>query len=138
MTVQQIINKISRGRTDFIFHLFEHSGWREILQEGEVKPIQWLVYFNDVTAMRAILDRGGDLSSIDLNTELGHASFFGHCYDVDAKHEITSKDVRTDSNASVFVHRMQKRWAEKHVHDFKMCGGKWVHKRYLVSQRCPN
>ena len=68
----------------------------------------------------------------------GFASFFGHCYDVDAKHEITSKDVRTDSNASVFVHRMQKRWAEKHVHDFKMCGGKWVHKRYLVSQRCPN
>ncbi|MDG2450740.1 MAG: ankyrin repeat domain-containing protein [Saprospiraceae bacterium] len=78
MTVQQIINKISRGRTDFIFHLFEHSGWKEILQEGEVKPIQWLVYFNDLTAMRAILDRGGDLSSIDLNRELGHASFFGH------------------------------------------------------------
>ena len=43
----------------------------------------------------------------------GFASFFGHCYDVDAKHEITSKDVRTDSNASVFVHRMQKRWAGK-------------------------
>jgi ankyrin repeat protein len=78
MNVEQIINHISRGRTDYIFNLFEHPNWKNLLNQGGVKPIQWLVYYNDVTAMRAILDRGGDLSSINLNDELGHASFFGH------------------------------------------------------------
>ena len=78
MNVEQIINHISRGRTDYIFNLFDHPNWKNLLNQGGVKPIQWLVYYNDVTAMRAILERGGDLSSINLNDELGHASFFGH------------------------------------------------------------
>lgn len=78
MNVEQIKEYISRGRTDYIFYLFDHPDWKEVLNEGSIKLIQWLVYYNDTTAMRAILDRGGDLNSIDLNQELGNAAFFGH------------------------------------------------------------
>ncbi len=48
------------------------------LQVGRIKPLQWLVYYGDVTAMRLILKAGADLSSIDMNAELGNAAFFGH------------------------------------------------------------
>jgi len=49
-----------------------------LLYKGAVKPIQWLVYFNDTTALQAIISSGGTLDSIDLNNELGNAAFFGH------------------------------------------------------------
>jgi uncharacterized protein len=73
-----ILDRISRGRTDFVFELLDLSDWRAILQEGDVRPLQWFVYYNDTTAMKAVLEAGGDLSSIDINQELGNASFFGH------------------------------------------------------------
>ncbi len=78
METQKILEYIARGRTDLIFHLLEKPEWKEALQQGAVKPLQWLVYYNDVTALRAVLREGGDLSSIDLNDELGNAAFFGH------------------------------------------------------------
>lgn len=78
MEVADILNYISRGRTDFIFKLFKHSNWQEFLAEGQIKPLQWLVYYNDVSALQAVLEAGGNLESIDLNDELGNAAFFGH------------------------------------------------------------
>lgn len=78
MEVNKILNYLSRGRTDFIFHLFEKENWKELLHQGSIKPIQWLVYYNDTTALKAVLNKGGDLSSISINDELGNAAFFGH------------------------------------------------------------
>jgi hypothetical protein len=78
MEREKILAYISRGRTDYIFQLINEPDWKEILHEGEIKPLQWLVYYNDTTGLRAVLESGGNLDSIDLNTELGHASFFGH------------------------------------------------------------
>jgi ankyrin repeat protein len=73
-----IRDRISRGRTDLVFELLKLADWRDVLHAGEVKLLQWFVYYNDTTALKAILGAGGDLTSIDLNRELGHASFFGH------------------------------------------------------------
>ena len=73
-----ILDRISRGRTDLVFDLLALPDWQSILHEGDVKPLQWFVYYNDTTALKAVLAAGGDLSSIDLDNELGHASFFGH------------------------------------------------------------
>jgi ankyrin repeat protein len=73
-----ILDRISRGRTDLVFDLLRLPAWQQILHEGTVKPAQWFVYYNDVTALKAVLDAGGELSSLDLNEELGHAAFFGH------------------------------------------------------------
>lgn len=78
MDKQTILDRISRGRTDLVFELIKLADWRVVLREGDVKPLQWFVYYNDTTALKAVLSAGGDLTSIDLNTELGHASFFGH------------------------------------------------------------
>jgi len=74
----QILDLISRGRTDLVFELLELPDWRDALGEGSVKPMQWFVYYNDTTALKAVLSAGGDLETIDLDQELGHASFFGH------------------------------------------------------------
>ena len=42
------------------------------------KPLQWLVYYNDTTGLKTVLQSGGNLESINLDDELGHAAFFGH------------------------------------------------------------
>ena len=78
MSSNHIISYISRGRTDLIFDFLQLPDWKERLHDGPVQLIQWLVYFNDPTAIKAILQSGGDLSSIDINGELGNAAFFGH------------------------------------------------------------
>lgn len=78
MQVEKILDSISRGRTDYIFPLLRQPNWQEILHEGRIKPLQWLVYYNDTTALRAVLAAGGNLESINLDDELGNAAFFGH------------------------------------------------------------
>lgn len=83
MNKEKILDRISRGRTDLVFDLLAIPDWKAILREGEVKPLQWFVYYNDTTALKAVLNAGGDLASIDLGEELGHASFFGHWKVVD-------------------------------------------------------
>ncbi len=78
MNKETILNHISRGRTDLVFDLLRLPDWGDILHEGQIKVAQWFVYYNDLTALKAILGAGGDLSSLNLNAELGHAAFFGH------------------------------------------------------------
>jgi uncharacterized protein len=78
METEKIIELISRGRTDYIIALLTKPEWKGLLNEGQVKPLQWLVYYNDTTGLRAILQSGGSLESINLNEELGNAAFFGH------------------------------------------------------------
>lgn len=78
MDTTKILESISRGRTDFILQLLKEKNWKALLLEGPVRPLQWLVYYNDVTGLKAVLEAGGNLDSIDLNQELGNASFFGH------------------------------------------------------------
>lgn len=83
MTKDQILDHISRGRTDLVFELLALPDWREILNEGQVNAMRWFVYYNDTTALKAVLAAGGDLTCLDLDHELVHASFFGHWKVVD-------------------------------------------------------
>lgn len=78
MEVEKILLLISRGRTDYILKILDQPNLEEILERGPVRALQWLVYYNDTTALRAVLEAGGSLNSIDLNEELGNAAFFGH------------------------------------------------------------
>ncbi|MFY0687440.1 MAG: ankyrin repeat domain-containing protein [Cyclobacteriaceae bacterium] len=78
MKPEELLLFISRGRTDYLFKLFQLNNWQQLLNEGPVKLLQWLVYYNDTTALGAILAKGGTLVSINLNDELGNAAFFGH------------------------------------------------------------
>ncbi len=78
MQAEKIMDFISKGRTDFIFQLLQLPKWKDLLNEGQVSLLQWLVYYNDTTALKAVLEAGGNLDSINLNGELGNAAFFGH------------------------------------------------------------
>jgi ankyrin repeat protein len=78
MDKADILDRIARGRTDLVFELLGLADWRATLAEGAIKPMQWFVYYNDVTALKAVLANGGDLNTLDLNAELGNAAFFGH------------------------------------------------------------
>lgn len=78
MEADKILDAISKGRTDFIFELLRQPGWQDLLNQGQVKPLQWLVYYNDPTALKAVLEACGTLASINLDDELGNAAFFGH------------------------------------------------------------
>ena len=78
MDIEPILRSISRGRTDYVYLLLEHTYWQKSLTVGNIKPLQWFVYYGDVTALRAILKAGGTLDSINLDEELGNAAFFGH------------------------------------------------------------
>ena len=78
MSADQILEAISKGRTDFIFQFLKLKDWKERLEHGQVRLMQWLVYYNDLTALKLIVQAGATLKSIELDSELGHASFFGH------------------------------------------------------------
>ncbi len=78
MYESKIFELISRGRTDFIIELIKIPNWKELLNKGHIKPLQWLVYYNDVTGLRTVIVNGGTLESININDELGNAAFFGH------------------------------------------------------------
>lgn len=78
MDKADMLARIADGRTDLVFDLLKLADWRAALNEGAVKAAQWFVYYNDTTALKAILNGGGDLSSISLDDELGNACFFGH------------------------------------------------------------
>jgi ankyrin repeat protein len=75
---EAICDHISRGRTDLVFDLLRLPDWRGVLREGSTTVLQWFVYYNDVTALKAVLAAGGDLGGLDLNNQLGNAAFFGH------------------------------------------------------------
>ncbi|MEX0274251.1 MAG: ankyrin repeat domain-containing protein [Flavobacteriaceae bacterium] len=78
MEESKIFELISRGRTDFIIELMKMPNWKALLNHGQIKPLQWLVYYNDVTGLRNVVEKGGTLESININDELGNAAFFGH------------------------------------------------------------
>lgn len=73
-----ILDRIGRGRTDLVFELLKLPDRQAVLNEGPIKPLQWFVYYDDTTALKAVQDAGEDLSSIDVSEELGNAAFFGH------------------------------------------------------------
>lgn len=73
-----VLDAISRGRTDFVHQILRQPDWKSVLCEGRITPMQWFVYYNDVTAIKVVLEAGGDLDSISLDEELGNAAFFGH------------------------------------------------------------
>ncbi len=78
MNSASLLDYISKGRTDLVFDLLKLPDWQNMLTQGTVKPLQWFVYYNDTTALKAVLEAGGNLSSLNLDEELGNAAFFGH------------------------------------------------------------
>ncbi len=78
MDTPTILQYLSKGRTDYFLELLKKENFQELLEVGPVKPLRWLIYYDDLTALKLLLEKGGTLDSIDLNQELNSAAFFGH------------------------------------------------------------
>lgn len=78
MDRDELLRRIAAGRTDDVIRLLERDDWREALAAGPVDALQWCVHYGDVTALRAVLAKGGTLAALDLDVELGNAAFHGH------------------------------------------------------------
>jgi hypothetical protein len=61
MEKAEVLDRIARGRTDYVHELLRFPDWRSSLHEGRVRPLQWFVYYDDVTAMKVVLEAGGGL-----------------------------------------------------------------------------
>lgn len=75
---EELLRLIAKGRTDLIFEVLSKPDWEGLLMLDRINVIQWLVYYNDLTALKAVELKGFDFSKINLNSELGNAAFFGH------------------------------------------------------------
>lgn len=51
MEKRHLLDRISRGRTDLVFDLLALPDWKAVLNESDVKPLQWFVFYNDTTAL---------------------------------------------------------------------------------------
>lgn len=78
MTSSNAIQAISQGRTDLIIELLRNPDWKNLTTQGNPNVLQWLVYYNDVTGLKLVLEKGGSLASLNLDVELGNAAFYGH------------------------------------------------------------
>lgn len=58
MNQEAVLDHISRGRTDLVFDLLRLANWRDVLRDGQIKVLQWFVYYNDATALKAVLQAG--------------------------------------------------------------------------------
>jgi len=78
MKLQELSARIAGGRTDDILELLSSDNWKELIVKGEPNLFQWLVFYNDVTALRLVEQRGLDIRAMELHNELCNAAFFGH------------------------------------------------------------
>jgi len=78
MSVDEILNCISRGRTDLVFELLKLSNWQEQIVGASISPLVWFIYYDDVAALRAVTAAGASLDDLDINLQLNSAAFFGH------------------------------------------------------------
>ena len=96
MQADDLINRISKGRTDAILDLCTLENWQSLVERDAVTLWQWLVYFNDVTGLRFLAERYGSLGSMHVTGELANAAFFGHwqmCrYLIDLGADVTAAD----------------------------------------------
>ena len=78
MDLSRILELISKGRTDLVIELLVLPDARDAITAGQVKPLQWCAYYNDVTAMRLVLNRFGEFPDYDVNEELLNGAYYGH------------------------------------------------------------
>jgi ankyrin repeat protein len=78
MNSQEIFKRIASGRTDTVIELLSLPNWKEIIISEEPSLFQWLIFYDDVTALRLIEKEGLNIKSLDLNNDLCDAAFFGH------------------------------------------------------------
>lgn len=78
MNESGILERIAKGRTDAVMDLLHLPNWKTLVQSETPSLLQWLIFYDDVTALKLVEREGADLSSLDKNRGLCDAAFFGH------------------------------------------------------------
>ena len=78
MTIDDYLDRISRGRTDLILDLITQPGWEAAVSHLTYTPFDWCVYYDDVTALKVWLRHQPAPTDDALHTQLNTAAFFGH------------------------------------------------------------
>jgi len=76
--VDAILSKIQDGRTDLVFDFLEEGNSPSSVDEDGVSLMQWCAYYGDVSAIKFLLSRGANLSSLGHNIDLNAAVYHGH------------------------------------------------------------
>lgn len=78
MTAGSLLERISKGHTDALVALLQCDDWHSAITQQRVSVWNWLVYYNDVTGLRLLMDRLGQCDALDIHAALVEASFYGH------------------------------------------------------------
>jgi uncharacterized protein len=73
-----MLERIAEGRTDLVFDHVAAGHPASARDGGGVSLMQWCAYHGDVSAIRLLMSRGEDLSSLGQNFDLNGAVFHGH------------------------------------------------------------
>ncbi|REJ79349.1 MAG: ankyrin repeat domain-containing protein [Acidobacteria bacterium] len=73
-----MLKRIADGRTDLVYDLIEYGYPVDSKDDHGVSVIKWCAYYGDVSAIRYLLKKGEELSSIGKNFDLNGAAFHGH------------------------------------------------------------
>lgn len=73
-----MISEVVRGRTDLVIPWISGGGEAMATDEHGTSLIKWCAYYGDVSAIRFLLEHGGDLASLGSNFDLNGAAFHGH------------------------------------------------------------
>ncbi len=78
MSPDSRFSRVAGGRTDLVADILETEGpgpWAEV--EG-ASLLQWVAYYGDVSALRALLGAGAALAELGQDSGLNAAAFHGH------------------------------------------------------------
>jgi ankyrin repeat protein len=80
MTANEVerIARIADGRTDLVFDHLAHGGAAAAVDANGVALVQWCAYYGDVSAVRALVERGASLQSLGADLGLTGAAFHSH------------------------------------------------------------
>lgn len=73
-----LVKELADGRTDLVFELINAGVEAEKMDEGGVSLLRWCAYYGDVSAIKFLLSKGAQLSSLGANLDLNGACFHGH------------------------------------------------------------
>lgn len=73
-----LVRELADGRTDLVFELINAGVEAEKVDEGGVSLLRWCAYYGDVSAIKFLLSKGAQLSSLGANLDLNGACFHGH------------------------------------------------------------
>lgn len=73
-----MLERIAEGRTDLVFDYVAEGHAATSRTKDGTSLIQWCAYYGDVSAIKYLLSRGEELSSLGNNLGLNGAAFHGH------------------------------------------------------------